>query len=247
VREHGSAAGRQKPISNTDAPVNSSTAPTDTTLDADASHANLVEAVTTLAEDVADLRRENEQLRDEVSDLREQVEEHDTQLDDQDARLDALSTGLSTAHDEIEAVEEQVDAAEPTPSDGDTAVQRDELTPIERLSTDGDVEDVTSSASVERAVEIFENIQSWGTKVPRGYTIRPEDNPLALLEAARDESLSWRQWYRAAETVEQLSRGAITFFDSDRHGKTLILHEQSAVYDRVTSGSLTPSSVEATT
>jgi hypothetical protein len=34
--------------------------------------------------------------------------------------------------------------------------------------------------------------------------------------------------------LKQLSRGAITFFDSDRHGKTLILHEQSAVHERVT-------------
>jgi hypothetical protein len=199
----------------------------------------LKQAVEAQGERIAELEEENRELReghsqhrDEVADLRD--------------RLDALSTGLSTAHEEIEAVEEQVDAAEPTPSDGNTGLRRDELTPIERLSTDGDVEEVTTSASVERAVEIFDNIQSWGTKVPKGYTIRPEDNPLALLEAARDEDLSWRQWYRAAQTLEQLSRGAVTFFDSDRHGKTLVLHEQSAVYERVTSGSLSPSSVGAT-
>jgi hypothetical protein len=69
---------------------------------------------------------------------------------------------------------------------------------------------------------------------------------VALLEADRDESLSWKQYYRAAETLEKLSKGSVTFFDSDKHGKMLVLHEQSDAFDRVANGSLTPSSVGVT-
>jgi hypothetical protein len=65
-----------------------------------------------------------------------------------------------------------------------------------------------------------------------------------LLEADRDESLCRRQWYRACETLEKLSEGAVTFFDSDRHGKMICLHEQSEAYERVVNGALSPSSVE---
>jgi hypothetical protein len=68
-----------------------------------------------------------------------------------------------------------------------------------------------------------------------------------LLAAARDESLCWKQYYRAAQTLESLSKGAITFFDSDRHGKMLVLHEQSELHDRVTNGTLSMSSAGVTT
>jgi hypothetical protein len=115
------------------------------------------------------------------------------------------------------------------------------------LSRADDVDTVTDSASVKRAVSLFESLPDWGQKAPKGIVLRPDDNPLSLLEADRDESLCWKQYYRAAQTLERLSKGAITFFDSDRHGKVLVLHEQSELHDRVTSGTLSPSSVGATT
>jgi hypothetical protein len=60
-----------------------------------------------------------------------------------------------------------------------------------------------------------------------------------------DESLCWKQYYRAAEALEGLSEGSVTFVNSDRHGKMLILHEHSDVYDRMIDGSLSVSSVGA--
>jgi uncharacterized membrane protein len=68
-----------------------------------------------------------------------------------------------------------------------------------------------------------------------------------LLETDRDESLAWKQYYRAAEALEQLSQGAVTFVNSDRHGKMIVFHQQSDAFGRVVKGSLSPSSVEAST
>jgi seryl-tRNA synthetase len=129
-------------------------------VDQDADHDELVDAVMQLVEENRELRQEVADLREENRRLRDDVEIPSRGDNDQDARLDAFSTGLSTAHEGIEAVETEAEASELTASDDETALRRDELTPIERLSTDGDVEDVTTSASVERAVEIFDNIQS---------------------------------------------------------------------------------------
>jgi hypothetical protein len=125
--------------------------PTNVDLNAGTSHEELVTVVSQLADEVADLREENRRLRDDV-------EIPSRGDNDQDARLDAFSTGLSTAHEGIEAVETEAEASELTASDDETALRREELTPIERLLSD--VEDVTTSASIERAVEIFDNIQS---------------------------------------------------------------------------------------
>jgi hypothetical protein len=119
------------------------------------------------------------------------------------------------------------------------------LTPIEQLSRADDVSDVTNSPTVERAVALFKNIADWGSKTPKGIVLKPADNPLRLLEADQDGSLAWKQYYRAAETLEQLSHGSVTFFDSDKHGKMLCLHEQSETFERVVNGSLTASSVGA--
>jgi hypothetical protein len=94
-------------------------------------------------------------------------------------------------------------------------------------------------------VSLFRNLPKWGAKTPKGICLRPKDNPLQLLEADRDESLAWKQYYRAAKVLERLSKGAVTFFDSDRHGKMIVLHEQSDIYERVVNGRLTPSSEKA--
>jgi len=127
----------------------------------------------------------------------------------------------------------------------DTNDSTEQYTPIEQLSQSDDVTEVTDSVSVERAVSLFTNLPNWGKKTPKGIVLRPADNPLSLLEADRDESLAWRQYYRAAKALERLSRGAVTFVDSDRHGKMLVLHEQSDVYKRLVDGTLSSSSVGA--
>jgi hypothetical protein len=150
----------------------------------------------------------------------------------------------------LDEVEEQLSTDDPctdTPTETDqTHAPESSLTPIEQLSEYDDVGEVTSSPSVERAVSLFSNIDDWGSRTPKGIVLKPADNPLSLLSADMDESLCWKQLYRAAEALERLSKGAVTFFDSDRHGKTLVLHEQSEVYERVRSGTLSVSTAEAT-
>jgi hypothetical protein len=65
-------------------------------------------------------------------------------------------------------------------------------------------------------------------------TLRPADKPKDLLEAATGESLAWQQYYRACEALESLSKGAVTFVDTNRHGKTLVFHDETAVHARAT-------------
>jgi len=142
---------------------------------------------------------------------------------------------------DVETVVEDLDRGGSEDTDGST----DGYTPIEQLSQSDNLSDVTDSVSVERAVSLFKNLPKWGKKTPKGIVLRPADNPLSLLEADRDESLAWRQYYRAAKALERLSRGAVTFVDSDRHGKMLVLHEQSDVYSRLIDGPLSVSSVGA--
>lgn len=146
-----------------------------------------------------------------------------------------------------EAVEEGEFHSANLTSDGETTIQADDLTPVERLSQSDDPGEVTDSPTVERAVSLFRNLPQWGSRTPKGIVLKPADNPLSLLEADRDESLAWKQYYRAAEALEQLSQGSVTFVDSDRHGKIIILHQRSDAFARAVKGSLSPSSVEAST
>jgi hypothetical protein len=223
-----------------------------TNLSADADKETLVSAVTELADAVTELAEDNEQLRAEVADLRDDERDADLEDDsdeeesDEDLRDDLRDEQQTRAKEDaairqrVTNVEERLDDveegglpdADPTPD----RQQSMALTPIERLA-DGNEEDVSQhvTPSIERAVTLFEHIRDWARKTPKGYTLRPADSPKTLLEAARGESLAWQQYYRAAETLEQLTKGAVTFFDHDRHGKTIVLHEHSEVHSRVTS------------
>jgi len=207
---------------------------------------------------VKQLLKENAQLKQRVADLEAQPElsignENDPigTLEIGNAPLGKVLTAKADKSDvewceeEIEELEADLGTSNPTPEAGKTPLQASDLTPIEQLSRAEDVSDVTDSPSVERAVALFKNIADWGSKTPKGIVLKPADNPLRLLEADQDESLAWKQYYRAAEALEHLSRGSVTFFDSDKHGKMLCLHEQSETFDRVVNGSLTASSVGA--
>ena len=141
------------------------------------------------------------------------------------------------------ALKTDLEACGPTVSSNGSPTPTD-LTPIEQLTRAADLSELTNSVTTQRAVALFEHLTKWGQKTPKGYCLRAKDNPLALLEADQDESLCWKQYYRACEAVESLSNGAVTFVDSDRHGKMLVLHEHSEVYARL-EGSLTASSVQA--
>ena len=178
-------------------------------------------------------------IEETVTQLVEIVTEQQQRLEEQADRIEQLETELAETRQQAAKDRQRIsdleehgsDDADPTPE----AAQTDSPTPIERLS-DGDHDTVAQhvTPSIQRAVTLFENLPEWGSKTPQGYTLRPADNPKQLLEAATGESLAWQQYYRAAEALEQLSRGAVTFFDHNRHGKTLVLHEHSSVHDRLT-------------
>ena len=135
----------------------------------------------------------------------------------------------------------------PKPNDEQTAIQEHDLTPIEQISRadNENLDQVIDSPSVRRAVSLFKNIADWGNRTSKGVVLKSSDNPLSLLSADMDESLCWKQYYRAASALEGLSEGAVTFVNSDRHGKMLILHEHSDVYQRMKNGSLSVSTVGA--
>lgn len=210
------------------------------------------DVVETVGDRVEYLEGRVDELEETVDELRNDIEDSPTvDVEDEGDPLGSLTIDGAPVGRAITSkasrtdVEDMIEDVTPTPDDGKTTIQESDATPIERLAVADDVEEVTDSVSVERAVSLFQNLSKWGSKTPKGICLRPKDNPLQLLEADRDESLAWKQYYRAAKVLERLSKGAVTFFDSDRHGKMIVLHEQSDVYDRVVNDGLTPSSVEA--
>jgi hypothetical protein len=74
--------------------------------------------------------------------------------------------------------------------------------------------------SIERAVAIFDHWENWSEKTPKGRVLKSDLK--TLLRTATGEQLAWRQAYRAAEALEELSKGRIEFVDHSRHGKMLI-------------------------
>jgi TolA-binding protein len=198
----------------------------------------LVERVDHLEGRVSDLEQENADLEQENADL----EQDKADLEDRVADLEAETAReraedrqrLTDAEDRLDDLEEgETPTSDPTP-EADKNASTEPLTPIERLSESGDHTDVATNvtASVRRAVELFENLPDWGSSTPKGRVVKPADRPKQLLEAATDESLAWTQYYRAAEALERLSKGAVTFFDHQKHGKTVVLHDGTDVHDR---------------
>jgi regulator of replication initiation timing len=206
------------------------------------------------------LQEENQQLRDRVSSLEATVAaQPDIEIDpDEKEPITTLTVeGLPVGRRIAGSISEydweaelrpqlEADLRESTESTDAPTTPADELTHIERISraAGDDISSVTDSVAARRAVALWRNLPKWGSKTPKGYCLRPKDNPKRLLEADQDEDLAWKQYYRAAEALESLSEGAVTFFDSDTHGKMLVLHEQSEAFDRLRA-SLTPSTAHA--
>jgi uncharacterized coiled-coil protein SlyX len=213
---------------------------------------SLIDVVETQQRQIDELQSEVNDLREELAETRDAVDEQpEVEVEDDGDPLGSVTVDGAPLGRALKSkpsrtdVEDMIEDTTPTPNDGETTIQESDTTPIERLAVADDVEEVTDSVSVERAVSLFRNLPKWGAKTPKGICLRPKDNPLQLLEADRDESLAWKQYYRAAKVLERLSKGAVTFFDSDRHGKMIVLHEQSDIYERVVNGRLTPSSEKA--
>jgi TolA-binding protein len=207
-----------------------------------------------------------EELEQRVDNQQETIEEQQSTIDDQQDEIDELRQELTGQQETIQNQQETIDNQQdehvnqlhesfegdsggtaPTPTDGRTTIQKHELTPVEQISRadSENLDEVIDSPSVRRAVSLFKNIVDWGNRTPKGIVLKSSDNPLSLLSADMDNSLCWKQYYRAAEALESLSEGALTFFNDSRHGKMLVLHEHSDVYDRMMNGSLSVSSVGA--
>lgn len=216
-----------------------------------------------LQDRVTDLEDHKEQLQETNEDLGDRVEELEAQPDididpDEKEPLTTLTVeglpvgrriaGSISEYDWEAELRPQLEAElrESTESPDRPTTPADELTHIEKISraAGDDISSVTDSVAARRAVALWRNLPRWGSKTPKGYCLRPKDNPKRLLEADQGEDLAWKQYYRAAEALESLSEGAVTFFDSDKHGKMLVLHEQSEAFDRVRA-SLTASTAHA--
>jgi len=187
-----------------------------------------------------DLEQTVQSQQDEIDELRSELTEH------QERSVRKIAETMKDVNQLQESLEADTEEITPTPSDGGTTIQKHDLKPIEQISRADNLDEVIDSPSVKRAVSLFKNIAQWGSKTPKGIVLKSSDNPLSLLSADMDESLCWKQYYRAAEALECLSKGALTFFNSKKHGKMLVLHQKSEVYDRMKNGTLTMSSAGTT-
>ena len=177
-------------------------------------HTELEETREKQREDRHTLARENHELRKANDQLRE--------------RLDRAEDSRGHIIEDIVDVEEQLDDMEPGSAGAkgggnasETAMQRPDLTPIERVSKmDAEDTGIDMTPSIERAVSIFDHWQEWSDKTPKGRVLK--NDLKTLLRTATGEQLAWRQAYRAAEALEELSKGRIEFINHDRHGKMLI-------------------------
>jgi ElaB/YqjD/DUF883 family membrane-anchored ribosome-binding protein len=174
-----------------------------------------------------------------------------------EARLDNIEKHVQIQFKEIVENEERIDDLQETADEPDHGHAQEsvpdavsDLVPMEVVSyldVDKLLDNQRSRETIERATTLFENMQDWGDKTPKGRTLRLADhNVKSLLEAELDTSLKWKQVHRACRFIEAFTKGACTFFNSDRHGRVLCLHDHSDLYERLENGSnsLTSSSAQ---
>jgi len=213
----------------------------------------LSKKVSELISRVEELEQRSDRQQSTIDDQQETIQNQQETIDDQQNEIQELRQELKehqersgrkiaeTKKDLNQLQESVCSDVSPTPSDGGNTIQEHELTPVEQVSRVENVDDVTDSPSVRRAISLFKNIADWGSRTPKGIVLKSSDNPLSLLSADMDESLCWKQYYRSAEVLESLSEGAVTFVSDSRHGKMLILHEKSEVYQRIMNGTTSSS------
>ena len=177
-------------------------------------HSELEDAREQQREDRHAFARENHELRKANDQLRERV-------DRADASRGHIIEDIVDVEEQLEDVEAGSAGSEGGGDAAETTIQRPDLTPIQRIS-EMDAEDtgIDMTPSIERAVAIFDHWQEWSDKTPKGRVLK--NDLKTLLRTATGEQLAWRQAYRAAEALEELSKGRIEFVDHSRHGKMLI-------------------------
>ena len=179
-------------------------------------------------EDHHALARENHELRASHNELEVRVEKTEAEYDELQNEIERADDSRGHIIQDIVDVEQQLSDLEAgsagSKGGGDaaeTAMQRPDMTPIERISK-MDAQDVgiDVTPSIERAVVIFNHWKEWSKKTPKGRVLKSDLK--TLLRTATGEKLAWRQAYRAAEALDELSKSRIKFFDHKRHGKMLI-------------------------
>ncbi|MFC4990592.1 hypothetical protein [Saliphagus infecundisoli] len=182
---------------------------------------------------ISDLEEENQQLRERDAEQDERINDLEEATDEQSEEIhllrreaQELRKELATYREENEkdkaSIRQRVNEIEEDQSNSDSdSAHNEDLTPIERISLLG-AEDtgLHVTQSVERAVTIYENFDQWAHRTPKGLVLK--DGLRTLLQTARDETLAWKQVNRAANALEELSKGAIEFKKHRRHGNILV-------------------------
>jgi hypothetical protein len=174
------------------------------------------------------LARGNHELRSSNEQLAERVEEAETDRDELRSEIERAEASRGHIIEDIVDVEQQLDdveagagGSEGGSDDAKTTMQQSDMTPIERISKmDAEDTGIDMTPSIERAVSMFDHWREWSKKTPKGRVLK--DGLKNLLRTATGEKLAWRQVYRAAEALEELSKGRIEFIHHNRHGKMLI-------------------------
>jgi isocitrate lyase len=154
-----------------------------------------------------------ERLLDRVDDLEAELSQYRTENERDKATI------RQDVHEAIEKAEHDDETAA---AESDESATRDEsMTPMEQVihaGEEGVVFDVT--ASVRRAKAIAEHFCQWAKKTPNGLVIK--DGLKTLVETATGERLFWKQIERAGHALEKLTKGAVQFTKTRRHGWTLV-------------------------
>jgi regulator of replication initiation timing len=161
-------------------------------------------------EELHALARENHELRSSQERLEEHVGEAETERNELQGELERAEASRGHIIHDVVDIEQQL-------GEGQGAG----MAPIERVSK-MEAEDtaIEMTPSIERAVAIFDHWEEWSEKTPKGRVLK--DGLKSLLRTATGEGLAWRQVYRAAEALEELSKGQLQFVDHSDHGKMLI-------------------------
>ena len=176
-------------------------------------------------EEIHALARENRELRLSNKKIDEKMDETETEIDELRSELDRAEA--SRGH----IIEDVVDLEEQLNEEGGAG-----MTPIERVSKmDAEDSAVEITPSIERAVAIFDHWKEWSEVTQSGRVLK--DGLKNLLRTATDEQLAWRQVYRAAEALQELSKDQIRFVDDSKHGKMLLQPPAAARSDNCHSSS----------
>lgn len=167
----------------------------------------------------------------------EQIEAQQKQIDSQQQQIDDLEDEVDELREhsakdradirrDVAEVSETVDSlSDPHPSEGEDGGPESHSTPIERVQQlEEDQHGIDVNPSVRRATTLYEHLRDWAVKTPRGYVLKTKNNLKSLLSAATEESLKWKQVYRACEALDDLAKGGVEYHENNpRHGKMLVM------------------------